>query len=169
MLLKHLLLILLHFLHLGLLCLYAMRCDMTLQCLPVTVTLRHDRVKQSIFILNLYHRRCSLCLVVFHFFTFILRFLLQFLFVLFEILNWYLALSVRLALLESWLLWSWLSIIKALTCRADHMHSILLLLELFCLEPLINLLINFCREALKCKVDKNVAVFFTHVHHMIDV
>ena len=53
--------------------------------------------------------------------------------------------------------------------RTDHMHPILLLLELFRLYSLINLLINFVREALQRKVNQNVTVFFTHIHHVIDV
>ena len=53
--------------------------------------------------------------------------------------------------------------------RTDHMHSILRLLELFCLKSLIDLLINFGWEALEREVDENVTVFFTHVHHVIDV
>ena len=99
LLVQNILLILLHLLQMSLLCLYAMWGDMTLKCLLVTMSLRHDWVKQSILVLDLYHRWSSLCLVIFRFFALPLLFLLQFLIVIFEVLNWKLALSVCFAFL----------------------------------------------------------------------
>ena len=96
---QHFLLILLHLLQMSLLCLYAMWCDMALKCLLVTMSLRHDRVKQSILVFDLYHRWSGLCLVIFRFFTLPLLFLLQLFIIIFEVLHRKLALCVCFAFL----------------------------------------------------------------------